>query len=85
MFDEVSGLLEQMENVAEKYKHSGMVLYTVAFTLVEEGQEEDHVSALCGWNCNDAEEMSKVMQAQIAAFVQSEEGGPDVEFNYSLN
>ena len=89
MRTEVSDLIDQIENIVEKYGSSNDIVYTVAVGFVEE-QDEDmsNWSLHYGYNCKTMEEFQEFMYVQTNAFVMSEDEGQDEEpghLGYSLN
>ena len=42
MFEEVADVLAQVEEIAEKYKHSGELVYSTAFAYLEEEGENEN-------------------------------------------
>jgi hypothetical protein len=79
MFEEVADVLAQVEEIAEKYKHSGELVYSTAFAyLEEEGENENKWTLAYGHNCSDSEEFEQLTTLQIAAFHQ---GGEEDEID----
>lgn len=74
MFEEVAEVMEQIEGIAKKYKHSGDLVYTAAFGfLEEEGETENRWSLAYGHNCRDHMEFDEIMTLQVQAF-ENEQG-----------
>jgi len=71
---EVEEVFERIEEIVNKYNHSGEIVYTAAFGMVEEEDEENRKWNLAyGWNCKDIEEYGEFMQLQLVAFTKEEE------------
>lgn len=87
MFQEVHGLMEQIEDICQKYGHSGELVYTAAFGVMEEqGEVENRWSLAYGHNCRDNDEFTEFMTLQVKAFTEiDEDEEPDVFTGYSLN
>lgn len=87
MFTEVQDLMQQIEEVVNKYRHSGDLVYTAAFGLLEEETENTNNWSLAyGHNCRDLGEFSEFMQLQVKAFTDLEDDGPeDFLTQFSLN
>lgn len=74
MFDEVADVLAQVEEIAEKYKHSGELVYSTAFGyLEEEGEEANKWSLAYGHNCRDTDEFDEFVTLQVEAFHRGRE------------
>lgn len=86
MFTEVKDLMQQIEDVVEKYRHSGELVYTAAFGILEEeGEELNQWSLAYGYNCRDIEEFTEFMHLQVKAFTEIDEGPGDLLSQFSLN
>ena len=77
MFSEVADVMERIEEITEKYKHSGELVYSAAFGfLEEEGETENRWSLAYGHNCKDPDEFEEFMTLQVQAFSVNEEEDP---------
>lgn len=86
MFQEVNVVLEQIEEIIEKYGYSGDLVYTAAFGVLEEqGEEENRWSLAYGYNCKDDDEFTEFMSLQVKAFTESTDDEPPEFIGYSLN
>lgn len=84
MYKEVQGLLEQIEDVVNKYNYSEEIVYTAAFgVLEEEGSSENRWSLAYGYNCKDIHELGEFLALQVEAYTRETES--DEDFLFSLN
>ena len=87
MFQEVHDVMEQIEEIAQKYGYSGELVYTAAFGVIEEqGETENRWSLAYGHNCRDNDEFTEFMTLQVKAFTEvDEEEEPRGFSGFSLN